>query len=94
MARTSRGVFETLVTTDMKRELATLERALVACFKEPNAEDVVDRVALHVAQAISRSLRMVDHRERVERARVIANRVLELKGAYSQVPRTTSPSSS
>lgn len=80
MARTTRGVFETLVTTDLEQDLAALDRALVACVEAPNAEDVVDRVALHVAQAISRSLRMVDHRERVERARLIANRVMELLG--------------
>ncbi len=71
------GVYERLVTEALAAQLAELDEAVVETGRVDEVE-IADRVALHLAQLIERSVDTVSAGDRVETAVEIAHRVVEI----------------
>jgi superfamily II DNA or RNA helicase/HKD family nuclease len=77
MARIDTGLYETLVTDDLDRALAELDRALVAEIVALTPAEAHDRLALFVARFIERAVKGLPQEERSNRGVALARDLVE-----------------
>lgn len=76
MSRITRGLYQSLLTEALAKELENLEASLRARFAGLHYSDVADRVAMHVSQVVIRAIESVADGRRVEEAVALARELI------------------
>lgn len=78
MASLERGLYETLVTESLEKQLGDLDTALEPIRSALLAPEAADRIALHLARVIERAINSIGERERAKVGLDLARRLIDI----------------
>jgi hypothetical protein len=78
MAAPTRGLYEVLITEALEQQLLRLSANLCAKREGLRAAEAADRIALHLARVIERSIAAIDEKERTTTGIDLARRLIDL----------------
>ena len=77
MSKPVRGLYESLITEALEKELAHLEDRFVAKRKSLQASEAADRIALHLARLVERAISTIDDEVRSRDGTALARHLID-----------------